>query len=61
MGKQLRIKDLTVSKMGDAQARSQIMEGVKDAKGGVRMAAFKDRVSAEEVEQLLAFVKSLRQ
>lgn len=61
MGKQLRIKDLTASKLGDAAIRSQILEGVKDAKGGVRMAAFKDRLSVEEVEQLVGFVKGLKQ
>ncbi|MCC6354917.1 MAG: cytochrome c [Verrucomicrobiae bacterium] len=61
MGKQLRIKDLTASKLGDAEIRSQIMEGAKDKKGIVRMAPFKDKLSADEVEQLVAFVKGLRQ
>lgn len=60
MGKQLRIKDLTASKLGDAQIRTQIMDGTKDAKGTVRMAAFKDKISVGDVEQLVAFVKSLR-
>jgi cytochrome c6 len=59
-GKKLRVKDLAASTLPDAEMEKQITAGTQDAKGNQRMPAFKDKLSAEEIAALVAFVKTLR-
>jgi cytochrome c oxidase cbb3-type subunit 3 len=58
-GRMLRAKDLTQSKLADAEIRKQVTEGYKDQRGPV-MPAFKDTLSPDQIEAVVAFVKSLR-
>ncbi|MCX6955798.1 MAG: c-type cytochrome, partial [Verrucomicrobia bacterium] len=59
-GKKLGAKDLSESKFTDAEIETRILHGVKDKKGAERMPAFKERLRAEEVAALVAFVKTFR-
>jgi mono/diheme cytochrome c family protein len=61
MGKKLGVKNLAESRLVAAEIEKQILAGVKDAKGAVKMPAFGERLSKEEVSELAAFVKSLQQ
>jgi len=58
-GRMLRAKDLTESKLTDAEIRKQVTEGFKDQRGPV-MPAFKDTLASDQIEAVVAFVKSLR-
>jgi mono/diheme cytochrome c family protein len=59
-GKKIGARDLSESKLADADIEKQILAGVKDPKGAERMPAFKDRLAAPEVAALVAFVKTFR-
>jgi cytochrome c oxidase cbb3-type subunit 3 len=58
-GRMLHAKDLTQSKLTDAEIRKQVTEGYKDQRGPV-MPAFKDTLTSDQIEAVVAFVKSLR-
>ena len=58
-GRKLGAKDLTLSKMTDAEIRKQVTEGFKDQRGLV-MPQFKDVLSSDQTDAVVAFVKSLR-
>ncbi len=58
--RKLGVKDLTKSETSDAEIRKQIIEGRKDKNGAQKMPAFGDRVTAEQIEALLAEVKKFR-
>ena len=45
-GKKLLAKDLSESKLSDAEIVGRILEGLSDKKGSSRMPAFKDHLSA---------------
>jgi mono/diheme cytochrome c family protein len=58
--KMLGVKDLTQSKLSDAEIEKQIIEGRQDAKGTQKMPPFKDKLSNEEIKALVKVVKSFR-
>jgi mono/diheme cytochrome c family protein len=60
VGRKLGVKDLTQSRVSDADIEKQLLEGTKDARGQQRMPAFKDKLSPAEVKALVAWVKTLR-
>ncbi len=63
MGKKLEVRDLTDPKVQsaftDAQATTAIKEGVK-AEGKSKMPAYADKLTDEEVQALVAYVRSLK-
>ena len=59
-GKKLRVKDLAASMLPDTEMEKQIASGTQDAKGSQRMPAFREKLSAEEIAALIAYVKAWR-
>jgi len=63
MGKTLNAKDLTDPKVqaefSDAKATESIKNGVKD-NGKTTMKAFGDKLSADEIKALVAYVRTLK-
>lgn len=59
-GKKVHAKDLTASKLGDAEIERQIMNGFKDPKGKLLMPSFKTALTPEEINALVKYVKALR-
>ena len=59
-GKKAGAKDLSESKLADAALATQIRDGTKNPNGSDRMPAFKDRLSADQISQVVAFVKTFR-
>ena len=63
MGKQLNAKDLTDPKVqagfSDAKATESIKNGVKEG-GKTTMKAFGDKLSADEIKALVAYVRTLK-
>ena len=59
-GKKLGAKDLSESKLPDAEIEKQILGGKKDERGSDRMPAFKGRLTESEVASLVVFVKTFR-
>jgi len=58
-GRKLGAKDLTASKLTDAEIRKQVTEGFKDQRGLV-MPPFKDVLNSDQTDAVVAFVMSLR-
>ena len=58
--KKLGVKDLSQSKLTDAQIIQQILEGKLDAKTPSKMPPFKEKLSREEIESLVPVVKGFR-
>ncbi len=58
--RKLGVKDLSVSKATDAEIEKQIIEGRKDERGSLKMPAFKDKLTPEEIKALVAVAKSFR-
>lgn len=59
-GKKLGAKDLSESKIADAEIERQILDGVRDAKAVHRMPPFRDKLSNQEVAALVSYVKTFR-
>lgn len=59
-GKKLGAKDLSESKLADADIEKQILAGTKDPKGNDRMPSFKAKLAPDEVAAVVAFVKTFR-
>jgi mono/diheme cytochrome c family protein len=63
MGKLLNAKDLTSAQVQasftDAQAAEAIKNGVKDG-GKMKMKAFGDKLSADDIKALVAYVRTLK-
>ena len=63
-GKKLDLKDYTSAevqaKMTDEEIIKAISDGVTDEKGKERMKAYKDELSAEEITDLLAYVRKFK-
>ena len=59
-GKKLNARDLSESKLTDAEIAHQILEGVKDKKGTPRMPAFKEKVAPADVAALVTHMKTFR-
>ena len=60
IGRKLKVKDLTQSKLGDADIAAQIREGRKGDDGLTRMPSFKESLQPDQIEALVRHVKSLR-
>ena len=60
IGKKLGLKDLAERKLSDAELTRRILDGTKDAKGLTRMPAFKDKLSAAEIADVIVHLKCLR-
>ena len=64
MGNKLNIKDLTYPKIQasftDEQATKTIKEGFTDQSGMVKMKAFTDKLSDDEIKDLVAKVRSFK-
>jgi mono/diheme cytochrome c family protein len=58
--KKLGVKDLSQSKLTDAQIVQQIMEGKKDEQGRSKMPAFNEKLTSEQVQSLVSVVKEFR-
>jgi cytochrome c6 len=63
-GRKLNLKDYTdaavQAKMTDEEIIKAITDGVTDEKGKERMKAYKDELSAEEIKELLAYVRKFK-
>lgn len=60
MAKKLKVRDLSKSKIPDAEIERQIRQGRQGAKGETLMPAFDGRLSDQEIKELIAKVKQLR-
>jgi cytochrome c oxidase cbb3-type subunit 3 len=58
-GRKLHAKDLTESKLTDDEIRKQVNEGHRDERGAV-MPPFKGVLKPEQIDAVIAYVKSLR-
>jgi mono/diheme cytochrome c family protein len=58
--KKLGVKDLSQSKLTDEQIAEQIRDGKLDKEGSLKMPAFKDKLTPDEVKSLLPVVKGFR-
>lgn len=61
VGRKFGAKDLKESKASDAEMEKQLLDGKKAKDGGYTMPAFKEKLDAEEIKALIAFVKKFRQ
>lgn len=59
-GRKLGVKDLTESRIPEAEVVRQILDGAKDANGKPRMPPFREKFTADEVSALAAHVIALR-
>src|ERR1043165_4985186 len=57
IARKLGVKDLTQTKLTDAEIEKQINEGKRDDHGKELMPSFKSRLSADEIKALVAVVK----
>ena len=60
IGLKLGAKDLSQSKLTDAEIEKQIREGKAGDDGKLKMPSFKDALTPEEMKVLVAYVKAFR-
>jgi mono/diheme cytochrome c family protein len=60
IAKKLGVKDLSQSKLTDAQIKQQIRDGMQARQSAAKMPAFKDRLTEDEINSLIAVVKEFR-
>ena len=60
IGRKIGAKDLGASKRTRAEIEKQVLEGVKDAKGVVKMPGFSGKVSDDELRQLVEYTLKMR-
>jgi mono/diheme cytochrome c family protein len=60
IARKLGVKDLTQSKLPEAEIEKQIVEGKRDDHGKVKMPSFKGKLSADEIKLLIKAVQELR-
>ena len=60
MAKKLGVKDLTQSKIPDAEIERQIRDGRKDPQGKQLMPAFEEKLSTNQIKELISTVKAFR-
>ena len=60
IARKLGVKDLTQSKLTEAEIEKQIVEGKRDDNGKEKMPSFKGKLSTDEIKSLIAAVKELR-
>ena len=58
--RKLGVKDLSESKLTDAQIVQQILEGKQDPKAESKMPAFKEKLTSAEIDSLVPVVKEFR-
>jgi mono/diheme cytochrome c family protein len=58
--KKLGVKDLSLSKLTDAQIVQQVTEGKQATQSSSKMAAFKEKISPEQIQSLVPVVKEFR-
>jgi mono/diheme cytochrome c family protein len=63
-GRKLNVKDSTDAKvqaeMTDAEIIKATAEGVKDKNGKEKMKAYKDELSAKEIEEFVAYIRKFK-
>jgi mono/diheme cytochrome c family protein len=59
-GRKLGAKDLSLSKLSDAELEKQIVTGAKDTRGLDRMPSFKEKLQPAEISAVVAYVKTFR-
>jgi mono/diheme cytochrome c family protein len=60
MAKKLGVKDLSQSKLTDAQIVQQISEGRQENQTASKMPAFKEKLTRSEIESLVPVLKNFR-
>lgn len=60
MGTKLKAKDLAESKLSDTDLEKLIQDGRRDEKDNLRMPAFKEKLTSEEIRSLIALAKTFR-
>jgi mono/diheme cytochrome c family protein len=60
IGQKIGAKDLSQSKLTDAEIEKQVREGKLGDDGKIKMPSFKDAFTPEEVKALVAYVKAFR-
>ena len=60
LAKRLGVKDLSESKLTDAQIKQQISEGRQENQSASKMPAFKEKLTRQEVDSLVPVVKDFR-
>jgi mono/diheme cytochrome c family protein len=60
-GRKIGAKDLTQSRLPDEEIARQISEGSKDKAGRAKMPPFKEQLAPNEIQALVAFVKTFRE
>ncbi|HEY6167136.1 MAG TPA: cytochrome c, partial [Verrucomicrobiae bacterium] len=60
IGRKIGVKDLTASRVPDAEIEKQIHEGRKDTRGNERMPAFHSKLTDDEIKSLVPIVKRFR-
>ena len=60
VAKKLGVKDLSQSKLSDAQIILQISEGRQENQSATKMPSFKERLSRGEIESLVPVIKEFR-
>jgi len=60
IARKLGVKDLTQSKLTEAEIEKQIVEGKRGDDGKEKMPSFKGKLSTDEIKSLIAAVKELR-
>lgn len=59
-GRKLGAKDLSQSKLTDAEIEKQITLGTKNERGVDRMPSFKGKLAPDEITMLVGYVKTFR-
>ena len=59
-GRQLGVKDMSQSKLTEAQIRDQILDGKKGPDGSSKMPSFRQTLKPEDIDALARFAKSLQ-
>lgn len=59
-GRKLGARDLSQSTLADADIVKQIRNGTRNERGAERMPGFKEKLSADEIDALVTYVKSFR-
>jgi len=60
IARKLGVKDLTQSKLTDAEIEKQIVDGRRDDHGKEKMPAFKGKFSDDEIKSIITVVKDFR-
>jgi mono/diheme cytochrome c family protein len=59
-GRKLKARDLRDSRLMDAEIRRVVREGVRTPAGAVRMPAFAEQLSTDEIEAVVRAAKAFR-